>query len=56
MPGRITCCAFIKGIRKKPSVLRLVRGEPHVQGALKEKISAAFSEIVVERGGGKTSK
>jgi metallo-beta-lactamase family protein len=41
---------FIKGIRKKPSLIRLVHGEPHAQEALQEKIGAAFPEIVVDRG------
>ena len=41
---------FIKGIRKKPSVIRLVHGEPYAQEALQEKIGAAFPKIEVERG------
>jgi metallo-beta-lactamase family protein len=41
---------FIKGIRKKPSLIHLVHGEPYAQEALQEKISEAFLEIAVERG------
>ena len=41
---------FIKGIRKKPSLIRLVHGEPYAQEALKKKIGDAFPEIMVERG------
>jgi metallo-beta-lactamase family protein len=48
--GQDNLLRFIKGMRKKPSLIRLVHGEPHVQAALQEKIGAAFSEIVVERG------
>jgi len=39
---------FIKGIRKKPSIIRLVHGERYAQKALKDKIEAAFPEITVE--------
>jgi len=39
---------FIKGIRKKPLIIRLVHGERYAQEALKDKISAAFPGILVE--------
>ena len=48
--GQDNLLRFIKGIRKKPSMIRLVHGEPYAQEALKEKIGAAFPEITVERG------
>jgi metallo-beta-lactamase family protein len=48
--GQDNLLCFIKGIRKKPSLIRLVHGEPHSQAALQEKIGAAFPEIAVERG------
>ena len=48
--GQDNLLRFIKGIRKKPSLIRLVHGEPYAQEALQEKIGAAFPEIVVERG------
>jgi metallo-beta-lactamase family protein len=41
---------FIKGIQKKPSLIRLVHGEPYAQEALQEKIGVAFPESAVERG------
>jgi len=47
--GQDNLLRFIKGIRKKPSLIRLVHGEPHVQEALKEKIGTTFPEIAVER-------
>jgi metallo-beta-lactamase family protein len=48
--GQDNLLRFIKGIRKKPSMIRLVHGEPYAQEALKEKIGAVFPEITVERG------
>jgi metallo-beta-lactamase family protein len=48
--GQDNLLRFIKGIRKKPSLIRLVHGEPYAQEALQEKISVAFPEIAVERG------
>jgi metallo-beta-lactamase family protein len=48
--GQDNLLRFIKGIRKKPSLIRLVHGEPHAQDALHEKIGAASPEIMVERG------
>jgi metallo-beta-lactamase family protein len=48
--GQDNLLSFIKGIRKKPTLIRLVHGEPYAQEALKEKIGAAFPEIAVERG------
>jgi metallo-beta-lactamase family protein len=48
--GQDNLLRFIKGIRKKPSLIRLEHGEPYAQAALQVKISATFSEIVVERG------
>ena len=41
---------FIKGILKKPPLIRLVHWEPYAQETLKVKIGAAFPEIAVERG------
>ena len=38
---------FIRGIRKKPSLIRLVHGERHARKALTEKISQEFSGIGV---------
>ena len=49
--GQGNLLRFIKGIRKKPSLIRLVHGEPYAQEALQEKIGSAFPEIMVERGG-----
>jgi metallo-beta-lactamase family protein len=48
--GQDNLLRFIKGIRKKPSLIRLVHGEPYAQKALQEKIGTAFPEITVERG------
>jgi metallo-beta-lactamase family protein len=48
--GQDNLLRFIKGMRKKPSLIRLVHGEPYAQEALQEKIGAAFPEIAVERG------
>jgi len=48
--GQDNLLRFIKGMRKKPSLIRLVHGEPYAQAALQEKIGAAFPEIAVERG------
>ena len=48
--GQDNLMRFIKGIRKMPSLIRLVHGEPYAQAALQEKIGAAFPEITVERG------
>jgi metallo-beta-lactamase family protein len=48
--GQDNLLRFIKGIRKKPSLIRLVHGEPYAQEALQAKIGAAFPEIVVGRG------
>jgi metallo-beta-lactamase family protein len=48
--GQDNLLRVIKGIRKKPSLIRLVHGEPYAQEALQEKISEAFPEIAVERG------
>jgi Cft2 family RNA processing exonuclease len=47
--GQDNLLHFIKGIRKKPSLIRLVYGEPYAQEALQEKIVATFPEITVER-------
>ena len=49
--GQDNLLRFIKGILKKPSLIRLLHGEPHAQAALQEKIDAVFPEIAVERGG-----
>mgnify|MGYP003753866345 FL=1 len=48
--GQDNLLRFIKGIRKKPSLIRLVHGEPYAQEALQEKIGETFPEIAVERG------
>ena len=48
--GQDNLMRFIKVMRKKPSLIRLVHGEPYAQEALQEKIGAAFPEIMVERG------
>jgi metallo-beta-lactamase family protein len=48
--GQDNLLRFIKGIRKKPSMIRLVHGEPYAQEALQDKIGAVFPEITVERG------
>jgi metallo-beta-lactamase family protein len=49
--GQDNLLRFIKGMWKKPSLIRLLHGEPHAQAALQEKIDAVFPEIAVERGG-----
>jgi metallo-beta-lactamase family protein len=48
--GQDNLMRFIKGIRKKPSLIRVVHGEPYAQVALQEKIGAAFPEITVDKG------
>ena len=48
--NQVNLLRFIKGIRKKPSLIRLVHGEPYAQEALQEEIGAAFPEITVESG------
>ena len=48
--GQDNLLRFIKGMRKKPSLIRLVHGKPYAQEALQEKIGETFPEIAVERG------
>jgi metallo-beta-lactamase family protein len=50
LAGQDNLLRFIKGMLKKPSLIRLVHSEPYAQEALQEKIGAAFPEIAVERG------
>jgi predicted metal-dependent RNase len=48
--NQVNLLRFIKGIRKKRSVICLEYWELFAQEALKEKIGAAFPEITVESG------